>query len=178
MPEEKKVVLDAQKPLILRVNRALGTSLVEKRLVEPQQLEVANEQLSELLQSGELKQASVLGLLLRNASEGQEQSIIAFQAQTFELGLVDLTNYQLERSFDTVVDLAACWATRTIPYDQQEEFVFLATNFYLSEPVVKYWEGVYPAKKLIWSVTSTNAMIEALERLENHLASQPEQPSE
>lgn len=172
MPEENALSLDSQKPLILRVNRALGTALVEQRLVETQQLEVANEQLSELIRNGELKQASVLGLLLRNAEQISEDGMIAFEAQRYELGLIDLTNYQLERSFDNKVDLAACWATRTIPYDQQEEFVFLATNFYMSTPVIKYWEEVYSDRKLIWSIASTSSMIEALERLE-HAAATP-----
>jgi len=158
--------LEAHKPLILRANRALGTSLVEVGLVSPQHLEVANEQLTELIQAGELKQASLLALLMRNTEELKESAIIDYQAQKLEKGLIDLENYNLERSFNFETNLAECWVTRTIPYDQQEEFVFMATNFYMSEPVIKFWESKYADSTLIWSVASTVSMIDALERLE------------
>lgn len=157
------------RPLFLRANRALGTALVEHKLVTNDQLEIANAKLLELLKNGEFKQASLLNILLigQSGSPGlQENAMVQYQLDTHELGLINLTSYNLERSVEPNIDLPACWATRTLPYERQEEFVYMATNFYLSEAVRKFWKDYYKDSQLVWSIASSANLTEALERLE------------
>lgn len=154
------------RPLFLRANRTLGTALTEHKLVTSDQLEAANGKLLELMKNGQWKQASLLNLLLMVSDSPQESAIVQYQIDTHELGLINLTNYNLERSVDANIDIAACWATRTIPYERQEEFVFLATNFYLSDAVRKFWKDVYKDSTLVWSVATSINLAESLERLE------------
>lgn len=160
---------EPHRPLFMRTNRALGSALVEHKLVTAEQLEVANARLLELLKAGEFKQASLLSLLLMGESAIQEPAIIQYQVDTHELGLINLTNYNLERSVSPDLDLGACWATRTLPYERQEEFVFLATNFYLSEPARNFWQDHFKGLQLIWSVTTNVNLMESLERAEGKL---------
>jgi hypothetical protein len=159
-------VFEPQRPLFLRANRSVGAALVEHKLVTSDALDAANARLLELLKSGEFKQASVLSLLIQKAGGPSEAAIIQYQMDTHELGAVNLSTYNLERSLSPELDLVSCWATRTLPYDRQEEFVFLATNFYLSEVVRKFWQEHFKGLQLIWSVASSSDLIEALERAE------------
>lgn len=158
--------LENYRPLFLRANRALGSALVEHKLVTSEQLDAANGKLLELMKNGEFKQASLLNLLLMMENGPKENAIVQYQIDTHELGLINLTNYHLERSVEATVDVAACWATRTLPYERQEEFVFLATNFYLSEAVQKFWQDIYKDYKLVWSVATSANLAEALERMD------------
>lgn len=158
--------LENYRPLFLKANRALGAALVEHKLVTPEQLDAANGKLLELMKQGEFKRASLLNLMLMMDNGPKESAIIQYQLDTHELGLINLTNYNLERSVEAHIDVAACWATRTLPYEKQEEFVFLATNFYLSEAVRKFWQDIYKDCQLVWSVASATNLAEALERME------------
>ena len=157
---------EAYRPLFLRANRALGASLVEHKLVTNEHLELANAKLLELLKNGEFKQASLLNVLLVGQGGVQESALVQYQLDTHDLGMINLTNYNLERSLDPGVDLAACWATRTLPYERQEEFVFLATNFYLSDAVRKFWQDFYKNSQLVWNIAGSANLTEALERAE------------
>ena len=154
------------KPLFLRANRALGMAFVEHKLVTAEQLDAANARLLEFIKNGEYKLASLLSILLNTNDSLKEDALIQYQMDTHELGIINLTSYNLERSLDPRLDLAACYATRTLPYERQEEFVFLATNFYLSEAVRKFWRERYANLALIWSVTTAVNMAESLERAE------------
>ncbi len=160
---------EAYRPLFLRANRSFGLALVEHKLVSSEQLELANTKLLELMKNAEFKQASLLHILLMGGAVMQEPALVQYQLDTFELGLINLTNYNLERSVEANLDLPACYATRTLPYDRQEEFVFLATNFYLSETVRKFWEDYYKGQQLMWSVASQENLIESLNRMEAKL---------
>jgi len=158
--------LENYRPLFLRANRALGSALVEHKLVTPEQLDAANGRLLELMKNGEFKHASLLNLLLAVEGGPKETAIVQYQLDTHDLGLINLTNYHLERSVEATVDVPACWATRTLPYERQEEFVFLATNFYLSEAVRKFWQDFYKDYQLVWSVATSGNMAESLERMD------------
>lgn len=160
------VEIEQYRPLFLKANRALGSALVEHKLVTPEQLDAANGKLLELMKNAEFKQANLLSLLFAMEHGPKEGAIVQYQIDTHELGLINLTNYNLERSVENNVDVAACWATRTLPYERQEEFVFMATNFYLSEAVRKFWQDLYKDYQLVWSVATVGNMTESLERME------------
>jgi hypothetical protein len=156
--------------LFLRVNRTFGAALLDAKLVSSEALEKANGRILELLRSSEWRQASLLSILLAGVEGLKENALIQYQVENHELGLIDLTHINIEKSIDPTVDLAACWATRTLPYERQEEFVMLATNFYMSQAARAYWEGKYKGLQLVWSAAPSGSLAEALERLEVKLA--------
>ena len=154
------------RPLFLRVNRTLGAALLENKLVTPEGVEKANGRILELLKNSEWKQASLLNVLLAGVDSLKESALIQYQVDAYELGLINLTNINVERSVDHTLDLAACWATRTLPYERAEEFVMMATNFYMSEVVRQWWQEKFKGLQLVWSVCPSANLAEALERVE------------
>jgi hypothetical protein len=164
------------KPLFLKANRALGTALVEDKLVTAEHLDLANARLLDMLRQGEFKQASLLNILLANPDVLKEGVLVQYQIDAHELSLINFTSYNLERSVSPETDFAACWATRTLPYDVQEEFVFLATNFYLSEPVRAFWQDIYQGKQLVWSIAGVADLGDALERVESRIGGSSIEP--
>jgi len=151
--------------LILRVNRFLGSSLVDKGLLSLNDLESANERFMATIQAGEMKHASILNSLVYELKVLDENKVINYIVDEHEIGLVDLSFYELQSLKKIDVDPDLCWATSTVPFDLVEGTYLLATCYYLSAPVIKQWEQVLDGK-VIWYVTSCVSMTRALERLE------------
>ena len=70
------------------------------------------------------------------------------------------------------VDVDACYATRTLPFDQVEDIIFLATTYYLSNPVRDFWESKYEGT-VVWMVAP---FAEIEERLETFAEARKEKP--
>jgi hypothetical protein len=151
--------------LILRSNRFLGSALVEKNLITTEYLEAANEKLLECLQNGDFKRASLLKILLYEMECLDEEAIIEYQVENYSLGLVDLTNYTLAKLVDMGVDYEACLATWSLPYDKVENFYLVATAYYLSQPVIKFWEEQLKGP-VIWYCCSLGCITSAFDWLE------------
>ena len=151
--------------LILRSNRFLGSSLVDKGLLSINDLESANERFMAAIQAGEMKHASILNSLVYELKVLDEDKLINYTVDEHETGVVDLSFYELQSLKKMAVDPDLCWATSTVPFDVIEGTYLLATCYHLSAPVVKQWETTLKGK-VIWYVTSCASMIRALERLE------------
>lgn len=119
-----------QRPLILRSNRFLGSALVERGLVTSEDLEAANEKLLETIQSGDMRGASLLNILIYELKALDEAQLIDSLVEIDEVSLVDLSNYDLARFRDYKLDRDLCWATYTIPFDRVEDFNMVATGYY------------------------------------------------
>jgi hypothetical protein len=141
--------------------------LVEKKLVTVEQLEAANEKLLENIQSGDLRRANILHILLFEMQVLNEDLYLESVVDQHGVGLIDLHGCQFRKFLDLKFDLTLCWATWTVPFDLVDDFYMIATAFYPSQPVVKFWEDKYKENGHIqWYATSVRSLLGALERLE------------
>jgi len=118
---------------MMRANRLMGAALVENNLVKMEDLERANERLLEIVGNGQPRQTTVLGILAYEFKVLREEDVLAYDAEHLGAGAVDLTHYEVPEEFKKDVDFSACWATWSVPFDQVEDFHFVASAL-LSEP--------------------------------------------
>lgn len=150
--------------LLLRGNRFLGSALVTNGLIKLDDQEAASQKLLEVIQADNLKQASLLQILIYELKTLREADWINFLVESQGLGMVDLRHYLIEQTFNREIDVDLCWATWTVPFDCVEGVYFLASAYYMSEPVVKHWESLL-AGEVIWFGASTASILDALERI-------------
>jgi hypothetical protein len=153
----------------MRANRLLGAALVEANLIKIEDLEAANERLLELLQSGAERQATLLGVLLFEKKVLSEDDLLHHLVDTDGIGLIDLRTYDVPEEFRKNVDLGACWATWTVPFDKEEDFHFVATAYYLSQAVRSYWEKQFGGN-VLWYATTLEIISDFLEKIETEQA--------
>lgn len=158
-------LMQEHRALILRSNRFLGSTLVDRGLVSVNELEAANEKFMEAVQASELKRASILNTLLFETKVLEEQVLLEYLVEEEGLGLIDLDHVNLRSLRPFNVDTSICWVTSTIPFDKVEETYMLATSYRLSAPVIKYWEELF-ARPIIWYGTSCASITRGLERIE------------
>ncbi len=158
--------MQEHRALILRSNRFLGSSLVEKGLVSQGDLEAANEKFMNAIQSAELKNASILTSLVYDLKVLDEAKLLDFLVEEHGVGLVDLNQLELHSLRPMNVDISLCWATSTIPFDVVEGTYLVATCYYLSAPVIKYWKELLDGN-VIWYETTLSSISRGLERLED-----------
>jgi len=163
--------MDIDKSLFIRSNRALGLALVQASLVNQSKLDEANARLIDCVRAGNLKGQGLLPILTHEMNALPETQVLQHQAGEHGIGLIDLNSYQVRPVLGT--DPSACWATWTMPIDEREGIHFLASAYYLSQPVRSYWEQLL-GTNLVWYATSLNVMIEAITHLEGQVPT-PEQ---
>ncbi len=151
------------RPLILRGNRFLGSSLLEKQLITNEQLEAANEKLLEAIQGGNLQVANILSILVYETQALEEAAMVDRIVQDYKVGLIDLSQFSMAHFNEMHVDPDLCLATYTVPFDKVEDFTLLATSYYLSRPVLKHWEDLFEGH-VIWYYGSMASIPEAIER--------------
>ncbi|MFA5263977.1 MAG: hypothetical protein WC378_09120 [Opitutaceae bacterium] len=151
------------RPIAMRANRLLGAALVDHNLVKIEHLDAANERLLELVASNQVRQTTVLGILAYEMKVVREEDILEYLVDNEGVGLVDLRNYEINDEVKKSLDLDACWATWSIPFDKEEDFTFIATAYYLSPFVRTYWEKKY-GKTIVWYGTTLDIIAEMLER--------------
>lgn len=151
--------------LLMRTNRLLGAALVDHNLVKMEDLEKANERLLEVLASNQPRQSTVLGILAYEMKVVREDDILQHIVETEGAGLVDLRNYETSDEIKKSLDVGACWATWSVPFDREEEFYFIATAYYLSPAVRAFWEKQFGAQ-IIWYGTTLDVIADYLEKME------------
>lgn len=150
--------------LLMRANRLFGAGLVEHNLVKIEDLEKANERLLEIIASNQMRQATVLGVLAYELKVIKEEDILQHLVETEGLGLVDLRGYEPPEDTRKGLDIDACWATWSVPFDQEEDFTFIATAYYLSPGVRAYWEKRHEGP-ILWFGTTLEGISEHLDRI-------------
>jgi hypothetical protein len=141
----------------------LGAALVDHNLVKIENLASANERLLELVASDQVRQITILGILAYEMKVVREEDILEYLVENEGVGLVDLRDYEINEEVKKSLDLDACWATWSIPFDKEEEFIFIATAYYLSPAVRTYW-GKKFGKTIIWYGTTLDIIADMLER--------------
>jgi hypothetical protein len=149
--------------LVMRANRLLGAQLVEHNLVKIEDLEVANEKFIEVVSGDQPRQSTILGILAYDMKVLKEDDVLHHLVETEGLGLVDLRDYDVPDESKKNLDTNACWATWSVPFDQEEEFCFVATAYYLSPAVRSFWEKELNAP-ILWFGTTLEAIAEYLEK--------------
>jgi len=158
-------MMQEYRALILRSNRFLGSSLVDRGLVSVGDLETANEKFMEAIQASELKRASILSTLLYESKALDENALLEHLVEEEGLGLIDLHHIGLHSLRPHNIDLSLCWVTSTIPFDKVENTYMVASCYYLSAPVVKHWEELLDGR-VLWYGTTSMSLNRALERIE------------
>ena len=166
------VLSQEHRTIVMRANRLLGASLVEHNLVKIEDLEQANERLLEIVNSGQVRQTTVLGVLAYEMKVISEGDVLSHLVDSEGIGLVDLRYYELGDEIRKHADLGACWATWSIPFDKEEDFIFIATAYFLSPAVRAYWEKIY-GDHIIWYGTTLENIAETLEKVERERAGSP-----
>ncbi|PTY05526.1 hypothetical protein DB347_14200 [Opitutaceae bacterium EW11] len=151
--------------LLMRANRLLGANLVEQNLVKIEHLEAANERLLELIAAENPRQSTVLGVLAYEMKVVKEEDILHHMVEDNGLGLIDLKSYDVSEDLRKTVDIGACWATWSVPFDKDENFYSIATAYYMSPAVRTFWEKQFDGN-VIWYGTTLEVVADYLEKLE------------
>ncbi len=158
-------------PIILRSNRFLGNNLVNHELITLEQLEEANNVLLDKIDAENVKEASLLRILMWELDTLNEADLIKFQVDQHDIGLTDLGFYsylETEAGEEPLFSLDDCWTTWTVPFDHENGLYFLATAYYLSKPVVDLWEEKLGGK-ILWFATELGGLSTLLENAEQEL---------
>jgi len=150
---------------MMRANRLLGANLVEMNLIKIQDLEEANDRLLEITAGENTRQSTVLGILIYEMKVLKEEDVLHHLVEDSGLGLVDLRSYEGSEELKKKLDIGACWATWTVPFDQDEGFYFLATAYYMSPAVRTFWEKQLDAP-ILWYGATLEMLGDYLEKLE------------
>jgi hypothetical protein len=153
------------RPLLMRANRLLGSALIEHNLVKFEDLEAANERLLEVAASGQVRQSSVLSILVYEKKVLREEDVLHHVVDDHGVGVVDLRGYEVPDDVKKEIDLEACWATWTVPFDREEDFHFVATAYYLSPAVRTHWEKKLGGQ-IIWQATTMDIIADFLDRIQ------------
>jgi hypothetical protein len=153
------------RPLLMRANRLLGSALIEHNLVKFEDLEAANERLLEVAASGQVRQSSVLSILVYEKKVLKEEDVLHHVVDDHGVGVVDLRGYDVPDEVKRDMDLDACWATWSVPFDREEDFHFVATAYYLSPAVRTHWEKKLGGQ-IIWQATTMDIIADFLDRMQ------------
>ncbi len=126
-------------PIILRSNRFLGNNLVNHDLISLVQLEEANNLLLDKIDAGNAREASLLRILMWELEYLKESDLLNMLIDKFDLGMVDLGYFEMPDGIMEKINIDDCWASWTVPFDYENDFYFLATSYYLSQPVIDFW---------------------------------------
>ncbi|MDF3058338.1 MAG: hypothetical protein K0R17_2553 [Rariglobus sp.] len=151
--------------LLMRANRLLGAHLVEANLVKIDNLEAANERLLELISTGDYRKGSVLSILAFELQVVKEADVLQHVMDEHGVGLIDLRSYDVPDDLRLTLELGACWATWSMPFDREEDVYFVATAYYLSPAVRAYWEKQLGGP-VVWYGTTQEVLADYFEKLE------------
>lgn len=149
----------------MRSNRLLGSALIEHSLVKFEDLEAANERLLEIAATGDMRRSSVLNILAYETKVLREEDILHLVVDDHGVGVIDLRSYDVPEEVKRDVDIGACWATWSVPFDKEEDFHFVATAYYLSPAVRAHWEKTLGGQ-IIWQATTMDIIADFLDRLQ------------
>lgn len=157
-------MVQANRSLLMRANRLLGASLVEANLIKIEDLEQANEKLLGQVAT-DPRQSTLLGILAYELKVLREDDLLQHIVDADGIGLMDLRHLDLADDIKKSLDLSACWATWSLPFDREEDFHFVATAYYLSPAVRTYWEKQLSGP-ILWFGATLEGIADFLEKLE------------
>lgn len=126
--------------LLLKANRSLGGQLAQARLVVTEQLDAANEAFIGRLRDGELRDTSLLRILIYDLQVLDENDLIGYILEHSKCGAFNLDAYEVQEEVLNLYSLSECAATWTQPVDHWHGMTVLASAYYLSDFVRSFWE--------------------------------------
>ena len=150
--------------LILRSNRFLVNTLSENGLVSADDIDEANEKLLDAIEAGNLRQVSVLNILIFDLKKLEEKDYIDLVVKKFRIGLIALRNYRPRPLGNEMNDPDLCWATWTVPFDLVGDYYLVASAYYPSRPVVEHWEEIAD-RPIVWYGTTIQDITETIDRI-------------
>ncbi|MDB6165256.1 MAG: hypothetical protein JWQ83_396 [Lacunisphaera sp.] len=149
----------------MRSNRLLGSALIEHNLVKFEDLEAANERLLEIAATGDMRRSSVLSVLVYEKKVLREEDLLHHVVDDHGVSVIDLRGYEVPEEVKKDLDLEACWATWSVPFDKEEDFHFVATAYYLSPAARAHWEKKLGGQ-IIWQATTMDIIADFLDRVQ------------
>jgi hypothetical protein len=98
----------------------------------------------------------------------KEDDVLHHIHESEGVGMVDLRDYDVPEESKKNLDVRACWATWSVPFDHEEDFTFMATAYYLSPHVRTHWEKQLGGP-ILWFGTTLEGIADYLEKYETSL---------
>lgn len=149
----------------MRSNRLLGAALVERNLINVEQLEAATERLLQVLDQGIDREACLLRILIHETNALREDALLEHLVEEMSMGLLDMREIDLHDDFKAQLNLGMCWATWTIPFDKDDDIHYVASAYYLSPAVRQHWEKLL-GTPVVWYATTLDSIADFLEKFE------------
>ncbi|MFZ9838318.1 MAG: hypothetical protein ACO3JJ_07290 [Opitutaceae bacterium] len=149
--------------LLMKANRQLGLTLVDRNLLQAEQLQEATDRWLEWVTGGE-RAASLLRVVTQSLKFLREEDLLCHTMEHEGVGLVDLRDFDVPDEFRRLPDPGACWATWTVPFDRLDGFTCLASAYLLSPVAKAHWESQIEGP-LLWFATTLEGVTEHLGRL-------------
>ena len=150
--------------LLIKSNRVLGTRLVEAGLTSLEDMDKANETFIEFARAKDVKQASLLRVLIYDSQALREESLLDHQLEHFPVGAVMLENYVISEEVLGTQPLEVMRASWTLPIDFVGGRWFLATAYYLSDIVRNFWEEKLEGR-ITWYVSPMSQLEQVFDAL-------------
>ncbi|MFZ9745189.1 MAG: hypothetical protein ACO3G4_00995 [Opitutaceae bacterium] len=149
--------------LLMKANRQLGLTLVDRNLLQAEQLQEATDRWLEWVTGGE-RAASLLRVVTQSLKFLREEDLLCHTMEHEGVGLVELRDFDVPDEFRRLPDPGACWATWTVPFDRLDGFTCLASAYLLSPVAKAHWESQIEGP-LLWFATTLEGVTEHLGRL-------------
>lgn len=150
---------------MMRANRLFGANLVEHNLLSIEQLEAANTRFLDNIAtpgSNGLPR-HLLHVLLYETQSLTEAALLNHQVDELTLPLIDLRRFEPNEEFRARY-IGQAWATLSLPFDRDQDVVFIASCYQLSPLVRDYWQKEIGGD-LLWHVTSLESLTETIDSL-------------
>jgi len=135
---------------------------VEASLTNLEHMEDANESFIQFARDKDIKRASLLRILVFDNQTLKEESLIDHQLENFPVGALLLENYAIDDVLLNQHPLELMQASWTVPVDFRNNRWFLASAYYMSDVVRKFWEERLE-KRITWHVTTLNQIESVLD---------------
>ncbi|MFP4353284.1 MAG: hypothetical protein ACLFRP_09685 [Puniceicoccaceae bacterium] len=150
--------------LILRSNRFLVNTLSENGLLGADDIDEANEKLLDAIDEGNIRQVSVLNILIFDLKKLEEKDYIDLVVKKLKTGLISLRNYRPRPLANEMNDPDLCWGTWTVPFDWVGDYYLVASAYCASRPVVEHWEAIAD-RPIVWYGATIQDITDTIQRI-------------
>ncbi len=134
-------------------------------------MERANAAFAELARAKDLKRASLLRILIYDQQTLREEALLDYQLEHFPVGAVLFENYAVSEALLAGQPLELMHASWTAPIDRVQDRWFVATAYYLSDVVRKFWEELLGGR-VTWYISPMGQLELLFEQEEARLAAE------
>jgi hypothetical protein len=152
------------RPVVMRSNRLLGATLVERNLITVEQLNQATERFLQIMDTAAAGGVSLLSVLINEQQVLTESALLEYLVDEMQIGLIDVRELDFNDDLKMHLQPGMCWATWTVPFDKDEDVHYVASAYYLSPAVRQQWEKQLGGP-IIWFGATLESISGFLEKL-------------